>query len=87
MGKAGVKVDYRDVAEVMELQEKRIDNGSRETADLLMLSLVVAEFTVLLCKDHWWYEQKFETVLSDLRVSAKILAIKFYREWKRGEKD
>lgn len=80
MAKIKLDIRPRDVADVMELVEKRVGRRSKQPADLVMLSLLVAENVVLLVKSHWPYEEDFKSTMSELREVAKITALEMSRK-------
>ena len=79
MAKIKLDIRPRDVADVMELVEKRVGRRSKQPVDMVMLALLAAENVVLLVKSHWNYEEDFESKMYELREVAKITALEMSR--------
>jgi len=81
MGKdVAFTVDGKDLADVMELIEKRVAKHNGTPAEAAYLALAVAECILLVLKKNWVYEQDFENEISAMRREAKLGAIKVSRD-------
>ena len=72
-----------DVVEVMDAVEKCIILRNRESLDLAMIPLVVAELALLNLESEWPYSIDVKESIQDMRKLAKFIAIKITEDYKK----
>ena len=72
---AGAGLDLRkDMPDLIEWIERRIDKQSKQVIDMAFLPLLVAEVQFLMVEKHWCYDEPYDDASIALRVSVKALA-------------
>lgn len=69
-----------DVVDLMGWLEKRVGKRSKQWIDMVLLPLVAAETEILLLKKQWDYEEPVEEAIMAVRLEAKALAEKGFRD-------
>ena len=50
----------KDIPDLMEWIEKRVDKQSKQVLDTVFLPLLAAELGLLLAKDNWAYDEPYD---------------------------
>lgn len=76
MGKVRFTCSPSDLADVLELMEERVGRRSKQPGEFAYLGLLISECVLQILKDNWSYEEDYESVVAEMRLSAKASAVK-----------
>lgn len=72
----------KDIPELIEWLEKRVDKRSKQPIDMVFLPLLVAEIETLIVKEHWSYNEDFDDAIVGVKVMAKNMAKSIIRRFR-----
>jgi hypothetical protein len=75
-----------DMAALLEWIEERVAKRSKEPMDCVWLPLVAAEFTIMLARKNWNYDESVDEAIDSIRLKAREFAQSIYKKASDGGK-
>jgi len=73
--KVGSGLDLKkDIMDLIDWIEKRVDKRTKQPADMIFLSLVASEVCIKLVRQDWDYPESADEEIENIRLLAKRLS-------------